>query len=105
MRSLYFYAVSILNRRLIFSIQPYYVPGNSEYGKNATVSYTVFSGLHEIAWRIRNRRLNANRLSLRADLLEQRSKSSGVQFRHVMQADFVYFFRADLTNLTGYDRW
>lgn len=107
---LFLYALALLLRSEYFESavyllsQPYYVPGNSEYGKNATVSYTVFRD-HMKSLEIRNRRLNANRLSLRADLLEQRSKSSGVQFRHVMQADFICFFRADLTDSTGYDRW
>ena len=107
---LFLYALALLLRGEHFESaayllsQPYYVPGNSEYGKNATVSYTVFRDYMK-SLEIRNRRLNANRLSLRADLLEQRSKSSGVQFRHVMQADFVCFIRADLTDLTGYDRW
>jgi hypothetical protein len=54
---------------------------------------------------IRNQRLKSNRLSLRADLFEQRSKTSGVQFRHAMQADFVCFLRADLTHVDSYDRW
>jgi hypothetical protein len=54
---------------------------------------------------IRNQRLKTNRLSLRADLLEQRSRTSGLQFRHVMQADFVCFLRADLTHSDSYDKW
>lgn len=84
--------------------QPYYVPGRSEYGKNATVTYTVFREYMK-SLEIRNQRLKTNRLSLRADLLEQRSKTSGVQFRHLMQADFVCFLRADLTHTDDYDRW
>lgn len=84
--------------------QSYYVPGNSDLGKNASVSYTVFRD-HMISLVIRNQRLKANRLSLRADLLEQRSKTSGVQFRHVIQADFVCFLRADLTHTDNYDNW
>ena len=107
---LFLYALALLLRGEHFESaayllsQPYYVPGNSEYGQNATVSYTVFRD-YMTSLEIRNKRLNANRLSLRADLLEQRSKSSGVQFRHVMQADFVCFIRADLNNLTGLDSW
>lgn len=84
--------------------QPYYVPGNSEYGRNATVSYTVFRE-HMKSLEMRKQRLRADRLSLRADLLEQRSKTSGIQFRHVMQADFVCFLRADLTSTDIYDNW
>ena len=82
----------------------YYVPGNSDYGKNATVSYTAFREYMK-SLEIRNQRLKSNRLSIRADLLEQRSKSSGVQFRHVMQSDFICFLHADLTHTDSYDRW
>lgn len=84
--------------------QIYYVPENSEYGKSATVNYTVFRAYMK-SLNIRNQRLNLNRLSLRADLLEQRSKASGVPFRHVMQADFVCFLRADLTHAHAHDHW
>lgn len=84
--------------------QPYYAPGNSERGRNATASYTVFRDYME-SLKIRNQRLNLNRLSIRADLLEQRSKTSGVQFRHVMQADLVCFLRADIRAGDSYDRW
>jgi TIR domain len=84
--------------------QPYYVPSNSDYGNKATVSYTAFRQYMK-SLAIRNDRLKSNRLSIRADLLEQRCKSSGVQFRHVMQADFVCFLRADLTHTDSYDRW
>jgi len=83
--------------------QPYYVPGNADCGKNPTVSYTAFR-THIPSLEIRNQRLKSNRLSIRADLLEQRSKTSGVQFRHVMQADFICFLRADL-NTDSYDQW
>ena len=41
----------------------------------------------------RNKRLNLRRLSLRADLLHQRCIGLPVEFRHVMQADFVLFLR------------
>lgn len=83
--------------------QTYYAPGNSAHGKTATVSYTVFREYME-SLKVRNKRLNLNRLSLRADLLEQRSKTSGVQFRHVMQADFVCFLWAEI-HADAYDRW
>ncbi len=83
--------------------QSYYILGNSDCGKNATFSYTAFRE-HMKSLEIRNQRLKSNRLSIRADLLEQRSKTSGVQFRHVMQADFICFLRADLTHTDSYDR-
>lgn len=77
--------------------QPYYVPENYDNGRHATVTYTVFRN-HMESLEIRNRRLKSNRLSPRADLLEQRSKTAGLSFQHIMQADFVCFLRADLPN-------
>jgi len=83
---------------------PYYVPGNSEYGRDAMVTYAVFRN-HMDSLKTRNKRLELRRLSLRADLLEERSKTSGMQFRHIMQADFVCFLRAELTHSGSYDNW
>lgn len=107
---LYLYALALLLRAEHIDAathllsQTYYVPGNSEHGKNATVSYTVFRDYMK-SLEIRNQRLKLHRLSLRSDLLEQRSKTSGILFRHVMQADFVCFLRADLMHAATYDRW
>ncbi len=52
----------------------------------------------------RNKRLNLRRISLHADLLEQRSKSSGLSFQQLMQADFILFIRDCLDCLRS-DRW
>ena len=41
----------------------------------------------------RNNRLKLQRMSLRADFLEQRSRTSGLPFRSLIQADFVLFMR------------
>jgi hypothetical protein len=49
----------------------------------------------------RNSRLKLNRLSLRADMLKNRSEVSGVEFKFLMQADFVLFVRA----LASDDNW
>jgi hypothetical protein len=46
----------------------------------------------------RNRRLKSNRLSVRADMLEQRSHASGLPFVYLMQADFVLFFFDSITS-------
>jgi len=80
--------------------QPYYVANNAREGQDPTVSFTVFRRYAE-SFTFRNQRLNLNRMSLRADLLEQRSKISGIPFQYVMQADFVCFMRAELLG----DRW
>jgi len=41
----------------------------------------------------RNERLKLKRTSLRADLLKQRSKTSGIKFMQLMQSDFILFIR------------
>ncbi|TMO90478.1 hypothetical protein CWC13_19090, partial [Pseudoalteromonas ruthenica] len=75
--------------------QQYYLSGNSEYGRDVMVSFTAFRAYMECLKR-RNQRLELRRLSLRADLLEQRSKTSGIDFRYLMQADFILFMRAEI---------
>jgi len=84
--------------------QPYYVPGNTDYGKNATVSFTVLREYVK-SLEIRNDRLKKGRASLRADMLEQRSHTSGLMFRYLMQADFVCFIRGDMMGADVWDRW
>jgi len=84
--------------------QQYYLPGNSDYGKNVMVSYVTFwNNLHSLE--IRNTRLLLRRLSLQADLLKERCNGTGIEFRHLMQADFVAFMRAEIESENGYRRW
>lgn len=47
----------------------------------------------------RNQRLQFNRLSLRASVLERRSHASGLPFASLMQADFVLFLHDSITSL------
>lgn len=84
--------------------QSYYISENSRYAQNATVDYTIFRE-HIESLEYRNKRLGLLRLSLRADLLEQRSKISAIPFRNIMQADFVCFLRADLGRVSRYSGW
>lgn len=87
-----------------FLTQEYYVPGQSDYGKNVMVGYDAFrTYLNSLEHR--NTRLKLNRLSLHADLLEQRSKYSGIEFRYLMQADFILFMRAEIQQADFYSRW
>jgi hypothetical protein len=72
--------------------QPYYIPGRSDHGTNATVSFFAFRAYME-SLEQRNRRLQTDRVSLRADMLKSRSDNSGVEFRHLMQADFICYMR------------
>ncbi len=56
----------------------------------------------------RNKRLanatSVRKWSLRADLLKERAKSSGVSFQYLMQADFVLYVR-DAIDALRYDEW
>ena len=73
----------------------YYVPGNSESGNDVMMNYLVmYEGLRSLAYR--TERLKLRRLSLRADLLKQRCVGLGVEFRDLMQADFIAFMRNEV---------
>lgn len=71
----------------------YYLPEHPDHGESTMVSFAVF---HHYMKSLEHRckRLNLRRLSLRADLLKERCKGTGIDFRHLMQADFVVFMRA-----------
>ncbi len=107
---LFLYLVAILIKHEKFSEvnlllnQEYYVSGQSDYGKDVMVGYDAFR-IHLRSLEHRNTRLKLNRLSLHADLLEQRSKHSGIEFRHLMQADFILFMRAEVQQSDFYPRW
>ena len=82
----------------------YYVPGRSEYGRDVMVPFEVFRQYMK-SLEYRNQRLELRRLSLRADLLEQRCKGLGIEFRHLMQADFILFLRDHLDRSDEHWHW
>lgn len=84
--------------------QHYYLPGNSDHGRNVMVSYVV---LREYLRSLehRNKRLGLRRLSLRADLLKERCNGTGIEFRYLMQADFIAFMRAEVEAENDYKKW
>ena len=95
---LFLYAISSLLKYECFDAvahlirHHYYVEKNAAYGRDVMVPYTIFRNyLNSLEHR--NKRLNLRRISLRADLLEQRSKTSGIAFRQIMQSDFILFIR------------
>ena len=53
----------------------------------------------------RNERLKLHRLSLRADLLKERCQGTGINFRYLMQTDFILFMRAELYPEVLFPRW
>ena len=107
---MFLYALAVLIRGNDFKAaeillaRPYYVPGRSDFGTNATASYIAFRE-HLASFEAQKRRLASNRTSLLADLLEQRAKTAGMSFEQLMQADFICFFRADLLAKNRYDNW
>jgi hypothetical protein len=107
---LFLYAVAIFIKHERFDevnlllTQQYYVPGRSDYGKDVMVGYETFR-VHLRSLEHRNNRLELRRLSIHADLLEQRSKHSGIEFRYLMQADFILFMRAEVMQSGYYSDW
>jgi hypothetical protein len=51
----------------------------------------------------RNQRLQLSRLSVRADMLHDRNKGTGVDFKFVMAADFILYLRSQ--NADVWDMW
>ena len=84
--------------------QQYYLPGNSDYGRDVMVSFIVFREYMRSVER-RKKRLGLRRLSLRADLLKERCAGTGIDFRYLLQADFVSFIRAEVEAQDELKRW
>lgn len=82
----------------------YYLEKSS--GPDKMVPYSRFRE-HMKSLDHRNNRLQLNRASLRADLLEQRSKASGISFHQLMQADFTLYTRdcVDALKYEMYQSW
>jgi len=84
--------------------QRYYLPGNSDYGRDVMVGFTVFRQyMRSLGYR--NERMKLNRLSLRAELLKQRCSGIGIDFRYILQADFILFMRAEIEAETDWRWW
>lgn len=94
---LYAVAISLKSERFdtvqALLSNPYYVNGRVAYGQSGAFGYSVFREYVRTLDH-RNQRLSLGRLSLTADLLKDRSKTSGLDFHQIMQADFVLFLRA-----------
>ncbi len=108
---LFLYFIAILLRHEAFDFaahmmrQPYYKSGGSR-STSATVQFQEFRQYLR-SLEHRNNRLTSNRLSLHSDLLEQRSHASGINFQHIMQADFILFLRGcmDVLRSSGEQWW
>ena len=106
---LFLYAVASLIRSECFDgvshliRQHYHVAENARRGRDAMVPFSELRQ-HLPSLEHRNKRLQLRRVSLHADLLEKRSKLSGLPFQHIMQADFILFIRDCLDCLRS-ARW
>lgn len=109
---LFLFAIAILLRferftqASILLRQQYYLIGNSDYGRNVMMSFHIFRKYMD-SLKYRNDRLKLHSPSLRAYLLKERCQSTGIDFRYLMQADFVLFMRAELDSKLGdeHGRW
>lgn len=107
---LFLYALAILLRgdhieaATHLLAQPYYVPQGSDRNESGMRSYTELRE-HMASLEERNKRLQLNRVSLRADLLEDRSKTSGLTFGDLMQGDLVCFLRSMIIGQDFFDLW
>lgn len=84
----------------------YYHENEYSHGSDNTMPFNIFQH-HLKSLEYRNNRLKLNRLSIHADLLQQRSKTTGITFSQLMQADFVLFIRSclDYLRTEDYRRW
>lgn len=73
---------------------PYIANDDGSGGRKAT-NFGAFRMPAE-SFDLRNRRLDLKRISIRADLLEQRARNTRNQFVQVMETDFVCFLRYEI---------
>lgn len=88
----------------VFLSQHYYVENIPGYENQSMVEFIVFRQYME-SLDYRKSRLNLNHLSLRATLLEERNAGSGIDFKHLIQADFVIFMRAEVEDEADRNGW
>jgi hypothetical protein len=107
---LFLYAIAALIRHGRFESashlmsEYYYVPSQSRFGRDPMVPFAVLrQPMASLAYR--NDRLTLRRLSVRADLLRQRCKQTGIEFRHLMEADFVLYLRSELDGTNKIGGW
>nr|VFJ47457.1 MAG: SEFIR domain-containing protein [Candidatus Kentron sp. DK] len=107
---LFLYALAVLLKNERFRQanhllqQRYHWPENATRGREVMVDFAVFRNYMKSLER-REQRLKLSRISLRADLLHDRCVGTGLDFRHLMQADFVAFLRADIEAKDNFSRW
>lgn len=84
--------------------QQYYLPANAEGGRDELVSFIELRRPME-SLEHREQRLRLSRSRTRAKLLQERCVGTGLEFRHLMQADFVAFMRAEIEADGHWIKW
>ncbi|WP_271270847.1 SEFIR domain-containing protein [Aliamphritea hakodatensis] len=106
---LYYITILIKDERfqeVNFTLSKYlYIPKNWHYSPDHTIQdFTIIREyIKSISYR--NERLELRKISLRADMLKQRTTSPGIDFEDLMQTDFVLFIRAKATYITNNSKW
>ncbi|MND96716.1 SEFIR domain protein [compost metagenome] len=107
---LFLYALAVLlkheklEQANVLLQQQYYMPGQSDYGRDVMVNFTEFRQ-HTASLEYRNDRMGLRRLALRADILKERCVGVGIEFRYLLQADFIAFMRAEVDAQEYYIGW
>ncbi|MCY4594795.1 MAG: TIR domain-containing protein [Bryobacterales bacterium] len=107
---LFLYGIASLIRHERFGLADelirtgFYVPIDSGRARSDLAMFDTF-GRHTKSLEYRNQRLKLNRLSLRSDLIKERSHGTDIRFQDLMQADFVLFLRSCLNPQGGAQWW
>lgn len=83
---------------------PYFFSRRAERGHDPLGRFTEFRDRNTLL-AYRNQELKLGRISLTADMLRDRTSTSGTNFSNLMQVDFILFLRAELLNLGIYESW
>ena len=82
----------------------YYLRRRADFGGDPLVDFTEFRQRLK-SLEFRKGKLAPRRLSLVADMIKERTPSTGMNFRKIMQIDFLLFLRADLADSSESRRW
>lgn len=106
-RELFLYAIAIFLKNANFDYAAHLI--STEYFVNDRIRHEVSgSGVtvfeyHLDVFEMKNRSLRRGYLSLRANEISRRCNGTGIELRHLQQADFILFLRADM--IEDYSRW
>lgn len=88
----------------MFLSKLFYVGQIEDFHNLQTIDYTVFRN-HIPSLSERNDRLKLNWITLHGQLLKERCQGSEIEFRHILQADFVLYLRLALAGKLYSDAW